>query len=69
MKGEFTMKSEREIREMIYKVDDYRQNLSWRDEGEEACLSIIDALLWVLGDKSGKSIDPDDWSEDDEENV
>lgn len=60
------MKTTKEIWEMIEKVDDYRKGLAWWDEQEEACCCIIDALLWVVGDRSGKSINPDDWSKDDE---
>ena len=55
------MKSEREIREMIDRIDEFRQGLAWWDDGNEQSMCIIDALLWVLGDKSGKSIDPADY--------
>lgn len=58
------MRSEREIREMIDRIDEYRQGLAWWDDAEEQTACIIDALLWVLGDASGKPIDPAMWNTD-----
>lgn len=60
------MKDENEIREMIEKLMDYRKGLSWWDDDKEHVACMIDALLWVVGDRSGKSIDPDDWEEQNE---
>lgn len=55
------MKTENEIRNMIEKINSYRHFLSWWDEQKETAACIIDALLWVIGDTSGKSIDPEEW--------
>ena len=60
------MKTTGEIYEMISKVDDYRKGLAWWDEQDEACCCIIDALLWVVGDRSGKTIDPEEWKKSNE---
>lgn len=54
------MKSEREIRN---KIDEYMEKLNQvkhdntadSNKEEEICC-IIDALLWVIGDESGKAI-------------
>ena len=57
------MKSEREIREMIEKLMDHRSGMPWWEEERECVACMIDALLWVVDDRSGKSIDPEDWSD------
>ena len=55
------MKTKNEIMEMIHKLDDVRSALAWWDDGREQMACIIDALLWVIGDESGKPIDPAQW--------
>lgn len=63
------MKTEKEIRKKIDELMDYNEALendkcvncyansyAEHDEMIEANYNIIDALLWVIGDKSGKSI-------------
>lgn len=57
------MKSEREIRKMIEKLVDHRSGMPWWEEEREYVACMIDALLWVVDDRSGKSIDPEDWSD------
>lgn len=50
------MRSEREIRE---KIDEYMSivhDLPWWEEEKEYRMCVIDALLWVIGDRSGKPI-------------
>ena len=50
------MRSEREIRE---KISEYMEKIHtlpwWEDEREYRCM-VLDALLWVVGDESGKAI-------------
>ena len=50
------MKSEQEIRNKISEYMDAVDGLPWwEDEREYRCM-VIDALLWVIGDESGKQI-------------
>lgn len=49
------MKTEREIWNMIDANMEYAKNEESEEE-KEAAYNQIDALLWVLGDRSGKSL-------------
>lgn len=49
------MKTEKEIREKIEELMEKAANSSMVDEHEAICNN-IDALLWVIGDESGKPI-------------
>ena len=55
------MRTEREIREMLDKVDEFHRNTPWWDDSCERMRCIMDALLWVLKDNSGMPIDPSVW--------
>ena len=61
------MKTEKEVRAMTDKLMAFHDDLPFWDDGKEFSACMIDALLWVLGDESGRSIDPDDWKDEDEE--
>ena len=50
------MKTEREIREKIEELMKDAQKSPYILEEREAKYNQIDALLWVIGDKSGKPI-------------
>ena len=50
------MKSEMEIREKISEYMDKVSDLPWWEEEREYACMVIDALLWVIGDESGKAI-------------
>lgn len=53
------MKTNNEIHAMIDKLMDKSRTMPHWYEGRENVLTCIDALLWVLGDRSGAPIDPD----------
>ena len=61
------MKSEAEVHEMIDKLMDKAKEMPWWEDGRECVLCAIDALLWVIGDRSGKPIDPDEWEKNHED--
>ena len=50
------MRSEYEIREKIEEYFDKIQNSPWWEEEREYFCMVIDTLLWVIGDESGKAI-------------
>ena len=50
------MKTEKEIRDKINEYIEILSDLPWWEEETETRLTVIDALLWVLGDKSGTEI-------------
>ena len=51
------MKTEKEIRTMIDKLMRKSEDMPRWEDGRESVLSCIDALLWVIGDESGKNIE------------
>ena len=54
------MRTESDIHAMLDKLDKRRRQALPRGDVEaEELACMMDALLWVLGDKSGKNIDPD----------
>lgn len=57
MKGVPIMRTEKEIRTMIDKLMRKSEDMPWWEDGRESVLSFIDALLWVIGDESGKNIE------------
>ena len=59
------MKSDSEIRAMIDKLMVKAKEMPWWEDGRESVLCSIDALLWVIGDRSGNPIDPDEWEKKD----
>lgn len=50
------MKSEREIRDKIEEYMDKIHGMPWWEEEREYYCMVIDALLWVVDDESGKPI-------------
>jgi len=61
------MKTRNEIDAMLDKLSDaYRELNPWDEAYEQACC-MIDALLWIIGDESGRSIDPDVWMKEENE--
>ena len=48
---------------MTEKLMDHRSGMPWWEEEREYVACMIDALLWVVDDRSEKSIDPEDWSD------
>ncbi len=45
-----TMKSEQEIRAEITKVEAFCQSMPWWDDDKNIAQTILDTLLWVVGD-------------------
>ena len=50
------MRSENEIRAKIEEYMEAADRLPWWEEEREYRCMVIDALLWVIGDESGKAI-------------
>ena len=50
------MRSENEIRDKISELMDKVHDLPWWEEEREYIACVIDGLLWVIGDESGKPI-------------
>lgn len=44
------MKSEQEIRAEISKMESFCQGLAWWDDDKNIAQTILDTLLWVVGD-------------------
>lgn len=47
------MKTEHEIRTEIAKVEALCQSMPWWDDDKNIAQTILDTLLWVVGDGSG----------------
>ena len=47
------MKTEQEVRDSIDRLMKKVEAMPWWEDGRESILSIIDGLLWVIGDESG----------------
>lgn len=50
------MKSENEVRAKIDELMAKANDLPWWEEEREYVCTVIDSLLWVIGDRSGKPI-------------
>ena len=55
------MKTEKEIKEMIFKLMSYASALPWWEESKEYIFCVIDGLLWTIGDNTGRNINPETW--------
>lgn len=50
------MKNEKEIRAKLEEYMNKADGMPWWEEEREYCCMVIDTLLWVIGDESGKPI-------------
>lgn len=50
------MRTERKIREKLDEYAERAKHSPWWEEEKEILLTVVDTLLWVLGDESGTPI-------------